>query len=325
MDGHVELQAVSGETPAASGVDPTVEGAYEAARSVLEGDGTLDVEIEQLYGYLSDVAYTTASGGGSWTRAIDDFTTAATRASAARAREALDAIGRRWGSIGSPAWEYTWSRFSAADAAGPVAGWRVHHEDGKTTVTAADGTSGAPPPDAVTIGGTVASLAAVLAAGGWVDVATDAVTGLNMLVAVDPSPSVRGDAYWIRVETTDLAAQHAAKTLASARDRWAESRPKRYSYTWRFAGGDRAWTYRVTVDGAKVTVKPGEGAPPVAESFAAPDVDGTLDLVERVLAGGGTVSATYDKKLGYPVRIVLPAATGTTPAGEITIDGFKTR
>ena len=325
MDGHVERQAISGGAPADSADPPTVEGAYDAARAALAGDGSLDLEVDQLYGYLGSVAYTAATPGGTWSRSIDDFTTAATRSSAARAREALDELQRRWAAVGSPAWEYTWSRFTAADAPGATAGWRVHHEDGSTTITAADGSSDATPPDAVTIGGTVASLAAVLAAGGWVDVAADAVTGLDALVAVDPSPSVRDDAFWIRIDTTDLAAQHAAKALASARDRWSGARPKRYSYTWRFAGADRAWTYRVSVNGDKVTIKPGEGAPPVAESFAAPDVTGTFDLVERVLAGGGGVSATYEKKLGYPTRVVLPSATGTTPAGEITIDGFKTR
>jgi hypothetical protein len=325
MDGRVELQPIAGQPPADAAGTMTVEDLYEAVRSRLDADGELAFTVDELYGYVSDASYTASAGDGSWTRAIEDFTTAATRASAARARDALAQVQQRWATLPSPAWEYTWSRIPAVATAGEAAVWRVRHEDGKTTASAANGTPGAATPEEATIGGTVAALAAVLAAGGWVDVATDAAAGLDLLAAVDPSPSVKGDAYWIRIDYTDLAAEQAAETLAAARDRWSGAGLKRYAYTWRFEGPGRAWTYRVSVNGDKATIKAGDGTPPVEGSFAAPRIDDMLDLVERVLAAGGTVSAAYDKKLGYPTRIVLPAATETTPEGEITITDFRAK
>jgi hypothetical protein len=325
MDGRVEVQPIAGEAAPDAAAAVTIEGLYEAVRTRLDAEGSLDFTVDQLYGYLSDATYAPTAGGGSWARAIEDFTTAATRTSAGRARDALAQAQQRWAAVRTPAWEYTWTRFAAADGAGGAATWRVRHEDGQTTVLAANGTAEASPPDPVTIAGTVSSLASVLAAGGWVDVSADAGTGLDMLIAVDPSPSVKGDAYWIRIDTTDLAAARAAEALASARDRWSGAGLMRYSYTWRFEGPGRTWTYRVAVNGDKSTIKAGAGTPPVEESFAAPRVPDMLDLVDRVIAGGGAVSAAYDKKLGYPTRIVLPAATETTPAGEITITGFKTK
>jgi Family of unknown function (DUF6174) len=324
MDGRVELQAVTDQA-AADAEAMTIEGLFEAVRSRLDADGSLEFSVDPLYGYLSKAAYTAPTREASWTRSIEDFTTAATRASAARARDALAQAQERWNALATPAWEYTWTRFAATDPAGGAPAWRVRHEEDATTISAAGGATDATPPDAVTIGGTVSTLAAVLAAGGWVDVAADSATGLDMLVAVDPSPSVTGDAYWIRIDTTDLSAQQASKSLAAARDRWSASGPRRYSYTWRFEGPGRDWTYRVSVNGAKVTIKAGEGTPTVQDSFAPPGIADSLDLVERVLAGGGMVTAAYDKRLGYPTRIVLPSATGTTPEGTITITGFRTR
>ncbi len=157
------------------------------------------------------------------------------------------------------------------------------------------------------------------------DVSTDAATGLDLLAAVDPSPSAKGDAYWIRIDHTDLAAEKAAEDLAAAQKRWATAAPKRHSYSWHYEGPGADWSYRVAMNGDKATIKPGKGAPPVADSFAAPRVPEMFALIERALAAGGSVTATYDRKLGYPTRIVLPTVTESTPEGVITITDFRAK
>ena len=48
-------------------------------------------------------------------------------------------------------------------------------------------------------------------------------------------------------------------------------------------------------------------------------------LMEDVLAQGGRVIATYDPKLGHPLRVEIHATGDIAFAGTITITGFSAK
>jgi hypothetical protein len=328
MDGRAEVQAVSvGPNAPVIGAAQTIEGILDRAAVALEQSGDkVAITYDIQYGYVSrldhplpDVADAAASVE------VRDLTTAADRTSASRARAGLDSLIQAWRAPRSPTWEYTWSRFTAADTASSATTYRVHHEDGVTTIAAEDGAAGsAAPPDAATIGGTVEAAVGVLAAGGWVDVAADEA-GLDVLIAIDPSPSAKGDAYWIRIDYTDLYAVQAREALAAARARWSAAAPERYTFRWRFEGPGASWGWNVNLSGDTAKLKPTADAPPVEGSFVAPRVDALFDLVEAIVDGGGRLKATYNAALGYPTAVVIDQGAGVAPNGTITISKLKAK
>ena len=306
----------------------TVEGLYDVARNALAGPGQFEISFNQLYGYPERLHWSDAQAADAdGTEAIDPFTTAGDRNATARARADLEAVLARWGSISAKTWEYTWTRSPAAGGTQAATVWTVHHEGGKTTATATNDSGSLDlTPSSVTIAGTVTAAESVLQSGGWVDVSTDMATGLNLLIAVDPSPSAKGDAYWIRIEYTDLSAQAAATALAAARDRWAAAAPAAYSYVWRYRGEGKDLTYRVTRKGDTATLKREPGTPiPEALGYATPRIEDTFAMLDEVLAQGGEVSATYDKKLGYPTSVTMVPNGDAGAAGVITITNLVSR
>ncbi len=323
IDGHVEAQVLQGSGFVSSD-DATIEALFGVARNALAGSGTLTVAIDQQYGYPSSLEYATDVSDGSFTRTITEFTTPGDRTANTRAREALDGALARWHGLVTPACEYTLTRIDAAASMAP-AGWVVRHADGETSARAAGTTIDRAPPDKVTIEGTVTTAVRTMAAGGWVDVATDD-SGMDLLLAIDPSPAVKGDGYWIRIDFTDRAAAQQREALDAARARWAAAALTKYSYTWAYDGAKGAWSWTMTMNGetGKVTRK-SVGAPPVEGAFAPPRIPETFELIDQVLGAGGTVSVTYDKALGYPRRIVFVDGTVWAPKGVVTITGFKAR
>jgi hypothetical protein len=328
MDGRSEVQAVTvGRDAPEVGAAQTIEGILDRAAAALEQPGgEVAITYDLQYGYVSrldqslpDVTDAVASVE------VRDLTTAADRTSASRARAGLDSLLQAWKAPRSPTWDYTWSRFTAADTASSATTYRVHHEDGATTIAAEDGAAGsAAPPDAATIEGTVETAVGVLAAGGWVDVAADDA-GLDALISIDPSPSVKGDAYWIRIDYTDLYAVQAREALAAARARWSATAPDRLSFRWRYEGPGGSWGWNVSLNGDVARLKPTAGAPAVESSFVAPRIDALFDLVEAIVDGGGRVKVTYDGALGYPTTVVIDQGVGVAPEGTITISKLKPR
>ena len=146
-----------------------------------------------------------------------------------------------------------------------------------------------PSAEDVSLDGTVLAIQNVLGSGGWVDVAPEEAPGLGVLIAVDPQPGAKGDAYWIRIAWTDLALRAAITEIEAAKARWATAQLTDYSYLWAFQGDDGNLAYRVSRDGEKATVKPENGSPaPEARSYAAPRIEDTFAMIEAVLAQGGT-------------------------------------
>ena len=328
MDGRAEVQAVSMD-PGSGGIGATqtIDGILERAAAALDQPGDeVSITYDTQYGYVSrlDQSLPDVADAASSVE-VRDLSTAADRTSASRARSALESLLQAWKAPRSPTWEYTWSRFTAADTPSSATTYRVHHEDGVTTVAAEDGAAGnAAPPDAATIQGTVEAAVGVLAAGGWVDVAADE-TGLDALISVDPSPSAKGDAYWIRIDYTDLYATQAHEALAAARGRWSASAPERYTFRWRYEGSGGSWGWNVNLNGDIARLKPTAGAPPVESSFVAPRIGAMFDLIEASIDGGGRVKVTYDPALGYPATVVIDDGGGAAPDGTITISKLKVK
>ena len=61
----------------------------------------------------------------------------------------------------SPAWEYTWTRYGAADTEATQTAYRIRHGGGQTTLATPDGEAGGPPPPEATIEGTIEAAVAV--------------------------------------------------------------------------------------------------------------------------------------------------------------------
>ena len=329
MEGRVDAQHVSGVVQDAAGVQRmAIEGLVDTAETALADPGELTWTFDQLLGYPTELAY--AGPDGAWTETVTEFTTPADRGSASRAREAMTEALARWAGASGGSSETTWSRYPAAG--GPEAGttWRIRREGGKITAVPEGGADATVPPEEATLDRTIAAAGAVVAAGGWVDLALDTGPDPGLLVAVDPSPSVKGDAYWIRLASQGIvdepAADTAAADLVAAEARWAAAAPAGYTYTWRYRGEGGPLTYRVTRKGGKTTIKRGPGTPaPTARSHAAPRVEATFAMLEAVLAQGGRVKATYDPKLGYPRRVEVIPAGDAGARGVITFKGFKAR
>ncbi len=328
MDGRAEVQATEvGSYPPEIGPNQTIDAILDRADAALATSGNeVTITYDTRYGYVSRLEQSTPDvADGASSVEVRDLTTPADRTGPSRARDQLDALLQAWKSPRSPTWEYTWSRFTAADTASTATTYRVHHEDGQTTVATEDGAAGsAAPPDAATIQGTVEAAVGVLAAGGWVDVAADEA-GLDALIAIDPSPSAKGDAYWIRIDYTDLYAVRAHEALAAARSRWSTAAPRRYTFRWRFEGPGGSWGWTVTLNGDVAKLKPTKGAPAVEGSFVAPRVDAVFDLIEAIIDGGGRVTVTYDQALGYPATVVIDRGGGAAPNGTITISKLKVK
>jgi hypothetical protein len=326
MDGRIEaLVLESGAVPPDDGGHAlSIDGVFETAHEALDASGAATYEVDQLYGYLPRVEYTADRPDGSFTVEVRDLVTPADRTAAGAARDALNALLQRWASPASPAWEYTWTRFGADDTDATQTAYTVRHGGGQTTLAASDGGAGGQVPGEATIEGTVEAAVSALTSGAWVDVAVDPL-GYDTLIAVDPSPSATGDAWWIRIDHTDRFAERARQDLDAARTRWTAAGLERYSYRWAWDGSDGAWSWGVRLRDGTARLNPGSGAPAVEDTFVAPRIEELFGLVDRVLAAGGSVDIAYDKALGYPTRVEFTPATELAPRGVVTITKLRER
>jgi hypothetical protein len=322
IDGRTEALTLAQGTMVGGEATPfLVEGTFDRVRRLIGEAGTIAYSADSQYGYLAKVRYEQPAGAsdGSFDYEVTGFTTPGDRTAAESARKALDEALGRWAAYASPAWQYTWTRFAARDTPASATTYTVRHQDGRTVAVQADGTADVAPPPEATIEGTVSAAVAVVAGGGWVDVSADAATGLDLLIAVDPSPTATGDGYWIRVTVVDLAHDAARKALVAAQDRWSTAGPAKYSMSWTYDGCSQH-SAKVTVKGDAATIK-GRWQAACEADPVRPTVPDLFSAIGQALADNRSVTATYDKKLGYPVKVLF--GPGADPAHTITISGFK--
>jgi hypothetical protein len=302
----------------------SVEGLFDAARGAL-ASSAFTFAYDPLRGNPTKLGFASAAdpsaGGASET--LDDFTTAASVGAANAARTGMDEVLRRSRAKSDGAWEYTWSRIPAGTPDAQPASWTVRHDRKGTTAKQVSAGDVPVTRDDVSLDATALAVTNVLSSGGWADVAVEDKPGLGVLIAVDPSPSLKGDAYWIRIAWTDLALRAAITDIEAARARWATAQLTDYTYTWRFHG-DQTLLYKVSRKGEAATVTPqGDTPAPEAVAYAAPRIEDTFALIEAVLDQGGTVEATYDEQLGYPKRVELVPAGDAGAKGVLTIANLK--
>ncbi len=327
LEGDVEVQHVSGlAQPADQEARMAVDGLYDEARGALASDA-FTFAYDPLRGYPTKLVFASAadpSAGGA-TETLDDFTTAATVGAANAARTGMDEVLRRSRAKADGTWEYTWSRIPAGTPDAKPTVWTVRHDRKGTTAKQVSGGDAKVTRDDVSLDATALAITNVLGSGGWADVAVEDDPGLGVLIAIDPSPSVKGDAYWIRIAWTDLALRAAMTDIEAAKARWATAQLTDYTYTWKF-DGDQTLAYKVSRKGEAATITPQGGTPvPEAVAYAAPRIEDTFALIEAVLEQGGTVKATYDEQLGYPRRVELVPNGDAGAKGVITIANLKRR
>jgi hypothetical protein len=327
LEGSAQVQHVSGTTlpdAALSGV--TVDGLFDSARAAL-ASSAFKVAFDDTLGNPTKLTFATdgeaSTAGGVET--VDDFHASTTRGAVARAQAALDTLLQRWRSVGDARWAYTWSRIPAHDPGAQPVTWTVSHAKGKTTAKPVAAGDLALTADDVGIQGTVLAVQNVLVSGGWADVATEDEPGMGVLIAVDPQPSARGDAYWIRVAWTDLAREASVSALDAAKARWATAQLTDYSYSWDYRGDGDPLSYKVTVKGGQSTVARVGSTPAAPPAWASPSIEGTFAIIDAVLAQGGSVTATYDDQLGYPSRVEMHPNGDAGATGVVTIKGLKHR
>ena len=325
LAGRIVVDQLDG-LPLSIGADElSIDALFDSVRAAMTRQGGLEVMFDPDLGYPASVTYSSpnSSDGGS-SQAITDFRSAADR-EPDRTRASIRAGRTAWKQWEPRAYEYLWRQFSAVDGPGSGTAWVVRHSDGRTSVTADPVSDLAIPADAASVASTFDRVAAALDGGAWVDVTVDPLSGVPELVAVDPSIDVVGDEYWIRIYFRDTERQQGVAALDAAKDRWSSAGLRHYSYTWRYRGELDPLTYFMTFDGERSAVRRSPGTPiPEARADATPRIDDTFALIEGVLAQGGRVSATYDPKLGFPVRIEVQPAGDVGAPGVITVADFET-
>ena len=324
LEGASQVQHLSGTAlPDAALGNVTVDGLFQRARDALVDPG-FKVAFEDRTGYPAKLTFAGGGEGEAAVETVEDFGTATTKGAVARAQAALQAILQRWHAVDAPRWAYTWSRIPAGSAGQPIT-WTVSHAKGATTAKPVSTGNVPLTADDVSIDGTVSAIQNVLVSGGWADVAMEDDPGLGVLIAVDPQPGARGDAYWIRIAWTDLVRQASISELDAAKARWATAQLTDYSYAWDFKGDGGPLSYRVSRRAGTTSLSPTGANPASPPSFASPLIEDTFQLIDDVLAQGGTVDATYDDALGFPVRVALHPAGDAGANGVITITRFKHR
>jgi len=326
LEGGTQVLHLSGPTLQDAQLgDVTVNGLFQRATDALASPA-FQIAFDSRAGYPTKLTFAddADASGGAAVESVDAFRTAANPGEVGRAQAALGKLLQRWHGVDDPRWAYTWSRIPAGGAQ-PIT-WTVTHQNGKTTAKPGDGGSGGLTKDDVSPDGTVAGIQSVLVSGGWADVAVEQAPGFDILIAVDPQPGARGDAYWIRIAWADLAKQADVSDLQAAQARWATSQLTDYSYTWDYKGDGTPLTYKVAQKGGTATITPvGTTPAPGSPAYATPKVEDTFAMIQAVLDQGGTVDATYDGQLGYPTRVVMHPAGDAGANGVITIKSFKHR
>jgi len=268
LEGATQVQHVSGPPlPDASLGEVTIDGLFQRAHEALVDPG-FQIAFEDRAGYPAKLTFTGGGEGEAGTETVEDFRTPTTTGEVARAQAALETILQRWHAVDAPRWAYTWSRIPASSSAGQPITWNVSHTKNGTTAKAMAAGNVPLTGDDVSIDGTVSAIQSVLVSGGWADVVMEDDPGLGVLIAVDPQPGARGDAYWIRIAWTDLARQASISELDSAKARWATAQLTDYSYSWTYQGEGGPLSYKVSRHAGTTTVTPTGGTPVARPVYA---------------------------------------------------------
>jgi Family of unknown function (DUF6174) len=325
LDGRTQVQWLSGYDVQPPSI--TVDGLFAMIRDGLLAKGTIRSDFDPELGYPTKISDADPSASDSdWTDTLTDFTAPTGPTTIAHTRAVLRRARAAWQRWEPTSYEYVWRRSVPGAAAVAGSAWHVIHADGRSTIRPDPASDGVVPAEQASVAATFDAIETALDAGEWVDLTVAPVSGLPTLVAIDPSPTAAGGAYWIQIAFRDTQHEAATAALQAAMERWAAAALQHFSYTWRYRGDQDPLTYRVTWDGDRSLLKRSPGTPiPEARADATPRIDDTFRMMEQVLSQGGRLTATYDAVLGYPVRVEMDPAGDMGANGTITISDFTIR
>ena len=327
LDGHTEVQSLDGyERLAGDNSFMSIDGQFARVRQAASGPGSMSIRFDPIFGYPAEVSHDdSAATDSDWTDTVPDFRTGTTSARG-DVRSHIAAARVAWQDRAPGSYEYLWRRFEPAGGPDTGTAWDIVHTNGRTSTEADPVSDHAGPADASSIESTFDAVIAAADGGAWVDLTVAPVIGVPLLVAVDPSSTVTGDEYWIRINFKDTERDVAQAALDSARTRWAAAGLQHYSYTWRYRGRYDPLTYWMTLNGEVASIRRALGTPITeASAFAVPRIDDTFEMIGQVLAEGGRVHASYDPIVGYPIRVEIDPGGAAGPPGTITISDFAIR
>jgi hypothetical protein len=324
LEGHPEALFLNGTAdPPLDGADVGIPALFDAIGAAYDAGADVTVDIDPTYGYPRSASVTGSTPETSWSATIEELAVAGSPASTAITQDAMEKMRDHWPRTVAGDWAYTWSRFRAKDGPDVATTWNVRWEGDKLHTSSESEAAGVVPSDTATPTGTLDLIQHEFSAGAWADLSTDSDSGDETLIAIDPSPTVDGDGYFIRISFTDLQAKRARSAQASAAKRWSRNEPTVYTYTWHYSGAGKDLDYKVSVDGNKVSIKALNGSPPAKQAWVSPRIKDTLAMLGDVLDQDGIVVATYDKKLGYPVKARMTPHGDAGREGTITITAFQ--
>ena len=323
MDGHTEVQSLDAYAQAANDVPfLSMDGLFAQLRRDAAGSGHLSIRFDPTLGYPAETSHDdSAATDSDWTDTVTDFTRGMPTAD--EVRSIVTAARDAWQSRKPDSYAYLWRHFEPAGGPDSGTAWDIVHADGRTSTQADPTSDHVGPADASSIGSTLDAVIAAVDAGAWVDLTVAPVIGVPLLVAVDPSGSVSGDEYWIRITFQDSEKDIAQAALDAARTRWAAAGLQHFSYVWRYRGNYDPLTYWMTLNGEVASIRRAPGTPMTeASALGVPRIDDTFELIGQMLSEGGRVHASYDPILGYPTRVEMDPAGAYGAPGTITIKDF---
>lgn len=304
----------------------TIDGLFARAERLADAGGDFRVSYDADSGFPRAMSRDDrAVADDEFDDTVVDFVTSPDReAAATRTRQLLEQAEAAWRLWAPTDYSYTWRRFAAGPEPAARTTWRVNHAAGATTVESGLVIGDAVPSGQASVASTFAEIRAAVDAGAWVDLTVDPTAGLPLLAAIDPSETVTGDEYWIRLNYRDGQREQATTALAIARERWQNAGLRTYAYTWRFTGEGGTLLYHLAYRGNDSSIRRGPGTPVAEATWASPNIEGTFMTIQEVLAEGGIVQATYDPEDGHPTIVVLRPYGSTAARGTIRITGFTT-
>lgn len=319
LEGAIRVQPVEGQPWPGAPLVP--DGLFDLARRVLASPGTAEIAYDATTGLPTRIS---ASGpplvcDADTNITLSDFAAPPAFDRTAFRRSVAWAL-TDWRRAAPHSFSYTWTRTRASASTPDEAFTALRTAGGAVAVTPAAAADGTVAASVASIPATLTAADAAAAPGAWVDL-TLGTPGVPLLVAVDPTPAA-GDAYWIQIAFRDVEREQAWAAYQEARERWAAAAITRYRYVWHYRGDRGTYTYRVVMRGDVSRLIRSKGSAVLWQAFdAGPRLDVLLGLLDREIASGGRVVATYDARYGFPRKVTL-VSVGEGPSGTITISAF---
>ena len=320
LEGSIRTQAINGGPWEGAALAP--DALFAQAQDALAAPGTAEVKYDAKTGLPASIR---ASGPPNVTDAdtnidVSDFVPVP-KPNAKKVRQTIAWALADWSRAQPASFAYSWTRAPASESAPGTSFDVARQSGGAVTFAPAATAEGGAASGMASVPATLHAASAALSSGAWVDLTARFGNGVPLLVAVDPTPAA-GDAYWIQVTFRDIEDEQAQADYRAAVERWTSAALTRYRYVWHYRGDAGTYTYRVTMRGDLSLLMRKKGTAVLWQAIdVGPRLDVLFSAIDRDLADGVRVVATYDPTYGYPLKVKLDGAGGAT-GGTIEISAF---